>query len=91
MCPLPFGQRVLIADPRHQVPKASDPGPGLLCVRRHQVEGLHVVSVIHGETAGRVEAAIRLSMEDVWLTAFRHLIERIDGDWSSEKRQRIDG
>lgn len=65
MCPLPFGQRVLVADPCHQVPEAGYPGPGLLCVGRHQVEGLHVVSVIHGKTAGLVEAALCVPMEDV--------------------------
>lgn len=75
MCALPFGQRVFVADAGHQVAQASDPGSGLLCVGRHQVQGLHVVPVVHGETAGLVEAAVSMPVEDVRLTAFRHFVQ----------------
>lgn len=75
VCALPFGQRVFVADAGHQVAQASDPGSGLLCVGRHQVQGLHVVPVVHGETAGLVEAAVSMPVEDVRLTAFRHFVQ----------------
>ena len=80
MCTLPLGQRVLITDPGHQVAEASYPGSGLFCIGRHQVQGLHVVSMVYRETAGRVEAAISVPMEDVRLTTLRHFIQRINGD-----------
>lgn len=78
---LPFSQRVFITDPSHQVAEAGDPGSGFFCVWRHQVQGLHVVPMVHSETAGWVEAAVRMPMEDVWLTALCHFVQRIDGDW----------
>lgn len=78
---LPFGQRVFVADAGHQVAESGDPGSGLLRVGRDQVQGLHVVPVVHGEAAGRVEAAVCMPMEDVRLTAFRHFVQGIDGDW----------
>lgn len=84
MCALPFGQRVFIADAGHQVAEASDPGSGLLCVGRHQVQGLHVVPVVHRETAGRVEAAVGMPMEDVRLAALRHFVQGIDGNWRNK-------
>lgn len=84
MCALPFGQRVFIADAGHQVAEASDPGSGLFCVGRHQVQGLHVVPVVHRKTAGRVEAAVGMPMEDVRLAALRHFVQGIDGNWRNE-------
>lgn len=81
---LPFGQRVFIADAGHQVAEASDPGSGLLWVGRHQVQGLHVVPVVHRETAGRVEAAVGMPMKDVRLAALRHFVQGIDGNWRNE-------
>lgn len=84
MCALPFGQRVFVADAGHQVAEASDPGSGLLRVGRHQVQGLHVVPVVHGEAAGWVEAAVSMPVEDVGLAAFRHFVQGVDGDWRNE-------
>lgn len=91
MCALSFGQRVFITDPSHQVTEASDPGPGFFCICGHQIEGLHVVSMIHGETAGRVEAAVGMTMENVWLTALSHFVQWVNGDWRSgvEKKNTI--
>lgn len=43
-----------------------------------------MVPVVHGETAGRVETAVGVPMEDVRLTALRHFVQRVDGDWRSE-------
>lgn len=43
-----------------------------------------MVPVVHGETAGWVEAAVGMPMEDVRLTAFRHFVQGIDGDWRNE-------
>lgn len=80
MCALPFGQRVFVTDAGHQVAEAGDPGPGLLCVGRNQVQGLHVVAMVDGEAAGWVEAAVSMPMEDVRLTTFRHFVQGIDGD-----------
>lgn len=85
VCALPFGQRVFVADAGHQVTEASDPSSGLVRVGRHQVQGLHVVPVVHGKTAGRVEAAVGMPMEDVRLTAFRHFVQGIDGDWRNRE------
>lgn len=89
MCPLAFGQRVLVADPGHQVAQASYPGSGFFWIWRHQVKGLHVVSMVHSETAGWVEAAICVPMEDVGLTALCHFVQRINGDWGSGKKKSI--
>lgn len=80
MCTLSFRQRVLITDAGHQVAEASYPGSGLFCIRRHQIKGLHVVSMVHCETAGRVKAAVCVPMEDVRLTSLCHFVERINGD-----------
>lgn len=80
MCALPFGQRVLVADPCHQVAEAGYPGPGFFSIWCHQVEGLHVVSMVHCEAAGRVEAAICMPMEDIWLAPLCHFVQRIYGD-----------
>lgn len=45
--------------------------------------------MINSETAGRVEGAIRMPMEDVRLAALCHLIQWIDGDWQwKEKMER---
>lgn len=89
VCPLSPRQRVLVTDAGHQVAEAGYPGPGLLCVGGHQIEGLHVVSVVHRETAGRVEAAVCMPMEDVWLTALCYFVEWIYGDWGREKTNLI--
>lgn len=71
---LPFGEGVLITDASHQVSEAGYPGSGLLCVGRHQIEGLHVVSMIDSETAGLVKATLSMSMEDVRLAALCHFV-----------------
>lgn len=84
VCALPLGQRVLITDAGHQIAEAGYPGSGLLCVWCHQVQGLHVVPVVHRETAGWVEAAVRMPMEDVRLTALGDFVQGIDGDWQKE-------
>lgn len=65
MSALPFGQRIFVTDPSHQVAEASYPSSGLFCICRHQVKGFHVVSMVQCETAGWVEAAVCVPMEDV--------------------------
>lgn len=40
-----------------------------------------MVSMVHRETAGRVEAAVCMPMEDVRLAALCHFVQRINGDW----------
>lgn len=78
---LPLGQRVFITDPGHQVAEAGHPGSGFFSIWCHQVQRFHVISMVHCETTGRVEAAVSMPMEDVWLTALCHFVERVDGDW----------
>lgn len=65
MCALPFGQRVLVADAGHQVSEARDPGTSFIRVGRNQIQGLHVVAMVDGEAARRVQAALGMPMEDV--------------------------
>ena len=77
---LPSCQGVLVADAGHQVAQAGHPGAGLVCVGSDQVQGLHVVPVVHREAAGRLEAPLRVPVEDVRLMALRHFVQRINGD-----------
>ena len=83
---LAFGQGVLVADPSHQVPEPGQPGACLLWTGGHQVQGLHVVAMVNGEAAGGVEAALGVPVEDVGLTALRHLVQRINGDYGERGR-----
>ena len=77
---LSLGQAVLVADARHQVPQAGDPGAGLLPGAGHQVQGLHVLPVVQAEAAVGVEAALRVALEDLRLLALAHLPDGVDGD-----------
>lgn len=76
---LPLGQRVFITNAGHQVAEAGHPGSGFFGIRCHQVQRFHVVSMVHGETAGWVEASVSVPMEDVRLTALCYFVERVDG------------
>ena len=85
-CALPLGQTVLVADARHQVLEAGDPGAGLLPRAGHQVQGLHVLAVVQAEAAVGVEAALGVALEDLRLLALTHLPDGVDGDWRKERR-----
>lgn len=85
MCALPLGQRIFITDPSHQVAEASYPGSGFFGIGCHQVERFHVISMVDREAAGRVEAAVSVPMEDIWLTTLGYFVERVDGDWEKEE------
>lgn len=78
---LSLGQTVLVADARHQVLEAGDPGARLLPRAGHQVQGLHVLPVVQAEAAVGVEAALRIALEDLRLLALAHLPDGVDGDW----------
>jgi len=86
---LPLGQAVLVADARHQILEAGDPGARLLPVAGHQVQGLHVLSVVQAEAAVGIEAALRVALEDLRLLPFTHLADRVDGDCRREKQSRV--
>lgn len=85
---LPLGQTVLIADARHQVLEARDPGPSLLSGARHQVQGLHVLSIVQAEAAVGVEASLRVALKDLRLLPLAHLPHRVDGDCWREQEVR---
>lgn len=82
---LPLGQAVLVADAGHQVLQACDPGPRLLPGARHQVQGLHVFSVVEREAAVGVEAALGVALEDLRLLPLAHLPDGVDGNWWSKQ------
>lgn len=77
---LPFGQTVLVADAGHQIFQAGDPGSRLLSGSWHQVQGLHVFSVVEGEAAVGVEAALSVALEDLRLLPLTHLPDGVDGN-----------
>lgn len=77
---LPLGQAVFVADPSHQIFQACDPGPRLLSGSRHQVQGLHVLSVVETEAAVGVKAALRVALEDLRLLTLTDLPDGVDGD-----------
>lgn len=82
---LPLGQTVLVADAGHQVLQARDPGPRLLSGSGHQVQGLHVFSVVEGEAAVGVKAAVGVALEDLRLLALTHLPDGVDGNYRSKQ------
>lgn len=89
---LPLGQAVLVTDAGHQIFEACDPRPRLLSGAGHQVQGLHVLSVVQAETAVGVEAALRIALEDLRLLTLTHLPDGVDGDcWRKRGRQLVNG
>lgn len=78
---LSFGQWVLIADACHQVPKTRHPGPCFLCIGCYQVQRIHVVAMVNGKAASRIEIPFSMAMEDITLSTFSNLVEWVDGDW----------
>lgn len=43
-----------------------------------------MVSMVNGETATGVKVPISMPMEDIALSTFGNLVERVDGDWEKE-------
>lgn len=83
---LPLGQAVLVADAGHEVLEAGDPGAGLLPVGGHQVQGLHVLSIVDAEAAVGVEAAVRVALKDLRLLALTHFPDGVDGNCARKKQ-----
>lgn len=77
---LTFGQTVFIADAGHQIPQTGDPGASLLSRPRHQVQRLHVLTVIDAEAAVGIPAAVGISLKDVGLLSLAHFTNRVDRD-----------
>lgn len=77
---LSFGQRVLVTDARHQVPESCHPCPCFLCIGCHQIQRIHVVAMVNGETASGVKVPISMPMEDITLSPFGNLVERVNCD-----------
>lgn len=84
---LSLGQAVFITDASHQILEACDPGPCLLSSAGHQVQGLHVFSIVQAEAAVGVEAALCVALEDLRLLAFAHLPDGVDGDCGEQKKE----
>ena len=83
---LPLGQAVLITDACQQIFEACDPGPRLFSSAGHQVQGLHVLSVVQAEAAVGVEAALRVALEDLRLLTLTHLPDGVNGDcWRKQE------
>lgn len=82
---LPLGQAVLVTDARHQILEARDPGPRLLSGAGHQVQGLHVLSVVQAEATVGVEAAICVALEDLGLLPLAHLPHGVHQDCQRNK------
>lgn len=81
---LPFGQWVLITDARHQVSESRHPCPCFLCIGCHQVQRIHVVAMVNGETASGVEVPVSVPMEDITPSTFGNLVKRVNRDWEKE-------
>lgn len=77
---LPLSKAVLITDPSHQVLEACDPSACLLTSRGHQVQGLHVFSIVETEATVWVKAALCIALEDLRLLTLTHLPDGVDGN-----------
>lgn len=83
-CPLPLGQAVFVTNTSHQVPQTCDPSTRFFSSTGHQVQRLHVFSVIQAETAVWVKAAVRVTLEDLWLFALTYLSDGVNGDCDTQ-------
>lgn len=82
---LALGERVLIADPGHEVLQPRDPGASLLRVGRDQVQGLQVVAMVNGEAAAGVEAPLGVAVEDLRLPALADFVNGVDDNWGERE------
>lgn len=78
MGPLPLGEGVLITDAGHQVLEAGNPGACFLRIGGDEVQGLHVVAMVDGEAAARIEVPLSLSVEYFRLPALGDFINGVN-------------
>lgn len=89
---LPLRQAVLITDASHQIFETCDPGPCFLSSAGHQIQGLHVLSVVETEAAVGVKAAFCIALEDLGLFTLTYFPDGVNGDcWSKQEVKTVRG